>query len=101
MGIHQPSRRDSLIVVYTKASIALVCSYDSDANAAYIYLEHPIPPAAAETVATFDTNRGMFNLDLNADGHILGLEILGARTHLPPALLRAIMDHNPDQATNP
>jgi uncharacterized protein YuzE len=87
--------------MYTKASIALVCTYDSDADAAYIHLEHPIPPGAAEKTATFDTDRGMFNLDLSTDGKVLGLEILGARTHLPPALLRAILDHNPDQTTNP
>jgi uncharacterized protein YuzE len=87
--------------VYTKASIALVCTYDSEADAAYIYLEHPISPGTAEKVATFDTDRGMVNLDTNPDGQILGLEILGARTHLPPALLRAILDHDQDQTTNP
>jgi uncharacterized protein YuzE len=87
--------------MYTKASIALVCTYDSDADAAYIYLEHPIPPGAAEKVTTFDTNRGMFNLDFNADNQILGLEILGARAHLPSALLQAILDHDPEQTTNP
>jgi len=35
----------------------------------------------------------MFSLDLNTHGHVLGLEILGAREHLPPALLQAILDH--------
>ena len=45
----------------------------------------------------FDPTDGMFNLDLNTDGHVLGLEIVGARTHLPPALLAAIIDHeNPE-----
>ena len=87
--------------MYTTASITLVCTYDSDADAAYVYLEHPIQPGAAEMVTTFDTDQGMFNLDFNADGKILGLEILGARTHLPAALLQAILDHNPDQTTNP
>ena len=87
--------------MHMKRSIALVCTYDSHADAAYLYLEHPIPPGAAEKVATFDTDQGMFNLDFNADGQILGLEILGARKHLPPALLRAILDHNPDQTTTP
>jgi uncharacterized protein YuzE len=87
--------------VFTKASVALVCTYDSDADAAYIYLEHPIAPGAAEAVATFDTNQGMFNLDLNANGQILGLEIIGAREHLPPAILRAILNHDQDQTMNP
>lgn len=46
-------------------------------------------------------NQAMFNLDFNADGKVLGLEILGARTHLPAALLKAILDYNSDQTTNP
>jgi uncharacterized protein YuzE len=87
--------------MYTKASIALVCTYDSDADAAYIYLEHPFHPEQPRKVATFDTDSGMFNLDFNNDGQVLGLEILGARTHLPPALLQAILEHDPDQTTNP
>jgi uncharacterized protein YuzE len=43
----------------------------------------------------------MFNLDLNADGQVLGLEILGARTRLPPSLLQAILNHGPDQTESP
>jgi uncharacterized protein YuzE len=86
--------------MYMEASIALVCTYDSDANAAYIHLEHPIPPAAVKRVLPFDPSQGMFNLDLDAAGHILGLEILAARTHLPPALLQAILEHNQDQTEN-
>ena len=39
----------------------------------------------------------MFNLDLNADGHILGVEIIGAREHLPPGLLQAILNHDPSR----
>jgi len=39
----------------------------------------------------------MVNLDLHADGHVLGLEILDARSRLPEALLRAILDAQPDQ----
>ncbi|WP_238013216.1 DUF2283 domain-containing protein [Dactylosporangium sp. AC04546] len=78
--------------MYTKVTIPLVCTYDSEADAAYIYLEHPVAPGAAVQNALFDAELGMFNLDLNADGHILGLEIIGARAHLPPALLQAIQD---------
>jgi hypothetical protein len=55
--------------------------------------------AAAEPVVPFDPDHSMFNLDLNDDGHVLGLEIIGARKHLPPALLRAILDHE-DQTKN-
>lgn len=71
----------------------MFCSYDSDADAAYIYLDHPIPAGAAVRVVPFDPEHGMFNLDLNADGHVLGVEVIGARRHLPPALLQAILAH--------
>ncbi|WP_327007626.1 DUF2283 domain-containing protein [Dactylosporangium sp. NBC_01737] len=85
--------------MYIEARIPLVCTYDSDADAAYIYLQHPIPAGAAEQVMPFDLELGMFNLDLNANGHVLGLEIVGARKHLPPALLQAILAQE-DQTTN-
>lgn len=90
----------SLMTMYTEARIPLICTYDSDADAAYICLEHPVSPAAAVRVLPFDPRQGMFNLDLDAAGHVLGLEILGARTHLPPALLEAIMKHDPEQTGN-
>jgi hypothetical protein len=34
--------------MFIEARIPLVCSYDSDADAAYIYLDHPVPAGAAE-----------------------------------------------------
>lgn len=83
--------------MYIQAQIPLICTYDSDADAAYIYLDQ-IEAAAAQQVVPFDPDQGMFNLDLNADGHVLGLEIISARKHLPPALLRAIL--NQDQTNN-
>jgi len=76
--------------MYKKSRVSLVCSYDSEADAAYIYLDHPIAPAAAQR--TIPSESGTFNIDLDAVGHVLGLEILGARTHLPPALLTAILE---------
>jgi len=76
-----------------QARIPLVCSYDSDADAAYIYFDHPIPAGTAQQTVRFDSEHGMLNLDLNADGHVLGMEIIGARKHVPPALLQAILSH--------
>ena len=85
------------MTMYRTTRIGLICSYDSDADAAYIYLEHPVSPGAVHRMIPFDPTEGMFNLDLNTDGHILGLEIISARRHLPPALLAAIIDHdNPE-----
>ncbi|MEV0715679.1 hypothetical protein [Asanoa sp. NPDC050611] len=52
--------------MYVKAAVTLTCSYDSEADAAKVYLD--------------------------AEGHVLGLEIIGAREQLPTALLRAILD---------
>jgi len=84
--------------MFIEARIPLVCSYDSDADAAYIYLDHPVPAGAAEQVVPFEPEHGMFILDLNAASHVLGVEIIGARKHLPPALLQAILAHT--QTTN-
>jgi uncharacterized protein YuzE len=80
-----------LVAVYKETRISLVGTYDSDADAAYIHLEHPIEPGASRRCAMIDPADGMFVLDLDADTHILGLEILGARRHLPAALLEAII----------
>ncbi|MFI2664102.1 DUF2283 domain-containing protein [Micromonospora carbonacea] len=77
--------------MYKEACLPLVCTYDSDADAAYVYLQHPVAPGASERMATFDFDQGMFNLDLDREGRILGLEVLGASRHLPPALLQAIL----------
>jgi uncharacterized protein YuzE len=97
---HRHERRcANLTTMHIQARIPLVCTYDSDADAAYIYFDHPIPADAAEQVVPFEPEHGMFNLDLNADGHVLGVEIVGARKHLPPALLRAILAHE-DQTKN-
>ncbi|MET8911620.1 DUF2283 domain-containing protein [Micromonospora sp. NPDC004551] len=85
--------------MHTQTRILLLCSYDSDADAAYIYLDHPIPPAAAQRVIPFDPDQGMFNHDLNPEGHVIGLEILGAHNRLPPALLQAILNSQ-DQTNN-
>ena len=91
----------SLTIMFIEARIPLICTYDSDADAAYIYFDHPLPAGAAVQVMPFEPEHGMFNLDLNADGHVLGLEIIGARKHLPPALLQAILAHeNQTENTN-
>ncbi|MET7967561.1 DUF2283 domain-containing protein [Micromonospora sp. NPDC005305] len=84
--------------MYTETRVALVCTYDSDADAAYIYLDHPLPAAGVQRVVPFDPADGMYNLDLNPEGHVVGLEILDAGKRLPPTLLRAILNQTQDQA---
>ncbi|MFD0786693.1 DUF2283 domain-containing protein [Micromonospora azadirachtae] len=83
--------------MYAERRIALVCTYDSDADAAYIYLDHPVPPGGVQRMVHFDTEEGMYNLDLNAQGHVVGLEILSAGKRLPPTLLRAILNQPQEQ----
>lgn len=68
----------------SQLSVAVVqrCTYDSSANAGYIYLAHPAPsiPFAklasqvAETIPFF--GRHGFNVDVDYDGNIRGIELL-------------------------
>ncbi|MEU4478039.1 DUF2283 domain-containing protein [Micromonospora sp. NPDC023966] len=84
--------------MYTETRVALVCTYDSDADAAYIYLDHPIPAAGVQRMVRFGADEGMYNLDLNPEGPVVGLEILDAGKRLPPMLLRAILNPAQEQA---
>jgi uncharacterized protein YuzE len=55
--------------------------YDPEANAAYIRFS-PEKVEESEEVA-----EGIV-LDFDAEGRLVGMEVLEARTHLPPELLR-------------
>lgn len=55
-------------------------NYDADANAAYIRFS-PLPVEESEEVSD-----GIV-IDYDAEGRIVGLEVLDARAHLPPDLL--------------
>ena len=63
--------------------------YDPEANAAYIYLTDEIPAGGVARCVPLDPIEvgGMVNLDLDADGRILGIEVLDARGKLVPGLL--------------
>lgn len=54
--------------------------YDPEANAAYIRFS-PEPVKESEEVAD-----GIV-IDFDAEGRMVGLEVLDARTHLPPDML--------------
>ncbi|MET8361717.1 DUF2283 domain-containing protein [Micromonospora sp. NPDC005171] len=86
------------MTMFKQARLPLVCTYDNVADAAYIYLKHPIGPGGVGRMAMFEPDQGMFNLDLDAEGRVLGLEILDASKHLPQALLQEILAQG--QATN-
>jgi uncharacterized protein YuzE len=66
-------------------------SYDADADAAYVSLTAIAPGAVDETVCVsegFPALAGDVNLDLDGDGRLLGIEILGASRFLPTDLLQ-------------
>ncbi|MFD0000621.1 DUF2283 domain-containing protein [Nocardia sp. NPDC127526] len=69
--------------------IAPRVTYDPVADAAYIYLTQEIPPGGVTKMVPVDPIAigGMVNLDLNAEGVIIGIEVLGARAKLDPDLL--------------
>lgn len=69
--------------------IAPRVTYDPVADAAYIYLTREIPPGGVTTTVSVDPIAigGMVNLDLDAEGVIVGIEVLDARAKLDPDLL--------------
>ncbi|WP_405166395.1 DUF2283 domain-containing protein [Nocardia sp. NBC_01499] len=69
--------------------IAPRVTYDAVADAAYIYLTREILPGGVATTVSVDPIAidGMVNLDLDAEGRIVGIEVLDARARLDPDLL--------------
>jgi Uncharacterized conserved small protein len=65
-------------------------TYDPEADAAYVYLVDEIGAGEVERTVPVDPVEigGMINLDFDADGYLLGIEILDASKFLPPELLR-------------
>ena len=63
-------------------------SYDKQVDAAYLYLAESTPGAAATTY-TCDGKAvgGEINLDFNAEGVLIGIEVLNASKKLPKELL--------------
>jgi len=63
-------------------------TFDAEADAAYIYLVPEIEPGrSVRTLEVPDVNGGMVVLDLDAEGILLGVEVIGARNLLDPMLL--------------
>lgn len=58
-------------------------TYDPQAGATYVYLDGPIPPGGVARTAQVDA---MVNLDLDADGRVIGIEILAAWPEAPAVL---------------
>ncbi|HET9118184.1 MAG TPA: DUF2283 domain-containing protein [Pseudonocardiaceae bacterium] len=61
-------------------------TFDRDADAAYIYLREIGSGGVAETIVCDDVP---VNLDLDKQGHLIGIEILGATGMLPVDVIQA------------
>ncbi|MEJ7765935.1 MAG: DUF2283 domain-containing protein [Acidimicrobiales bacterium] len=59
--------------------------YDSEADAAYIQVVDEISPGGVHRTVGCDPSEvgGMINLDFDADGRLLGIEVLDASKLLP------------------
>lgn len=63
-------------------------SYDSEANAAYLTIEQDIPGGSAiENVVVERPGQGDIVLDFDANGRLLGVEVIGARELLSADVL--------------
>lgn len=63
-------------------------TYDRSANAAYIYL-NDTQVAFTYTCDPVELKGEMVNLDFDAEGHLIGIEVLNASKLIPKALLEA------------
>lgn len=69
-------------------------TYDSDADAAYIYLTDEIVAGTVKRteVADVPSHPGSFNFDFDADGRLLGIEVLAAGNVLSEVTLQDAAD---------
>lgn len=63
--------------------MTLKLEYDPEANAAYIRF-------SSEAIQESEEVSAGIVLDYDAKGHIVGMEVLDAREHLPAAMLKAV-----------
>ena len=76
-------------------NVPLRITLDDEADAAYIYLaDEPVLGWHVTKTVSVPTDEigGMVNLDVDADGRIIGIEVLDARSLLPGLLLSAMSD---------
>ncbi|MDT5042909.1 MAG: hypothetical protein QOE51_3894 [Actinoplanes sp.] len=63
-------------------------TFDPDANAAYLYIEDKATDCAAiENVVVGRDGKGDIVLDFDADGYLLGVEVIGAAELLHRSVL--------------
>ncbi|MGW7238596.1 DUF2283 domain-containing protein [Streptomyces sp. NPDC054813] len=65
-------------------------TFDGEADAVYISLAEPQSKRAVARMYPCDPiDAGMINLDFDADGRLIGVEVLAARRKVPQYLLEA------------
>lgn len=64
-------------------------SYDAEADAAYVYLEEQGDQrhVARTRFCNIELKNAAINVDFDDQGHVVGIELLGAAQLLPPPLL--------------
>ncbi len=67
-------------------------SYDPSIDAAYIYLVEDIGIAGVAKTYLCDPIGvgGEINLDFNAEGHLIGIEVMNASKKLPASLISSL-----------
>ena len=69
-------------------------TFDPAADAAYFYLREIEVGGAKHTCAVeCDQASGMIALDIDDEGRLIGIEVIGARNGLPPQLLTRATGH--------
>jgi uncharacterized protein YuzE len=69
-------------------------THDSDADAAYVYLVDEIArgEVASSRVSGIPLENAALTVDFDANGHVLGIEVLGASRLLRPETIQAAED---------
>ena len=63
-------------------------TYDRKADAAYLYVKASLKRGEAAVTVPGEGEAEGINLDFDASGRLLGVEVLDARRRLPPELLK-------------
>lgn len=73
----------------SESSDTVRVTYDKQVDAAYIYFAESIGVNGVARTISLDPQdiRGMVNIDLDHEGRLVGVEVLGARTLLPPEII--------------
>ena len=62
-------------------------NFDAQADAAYLKLLDGVTGRSSDQRSIAVPDRGEIVLDFNLEGHLVGIEVIGARELLPPELL--------------